>query len=90
MIALWPDGFQAEFTIKRFPWWLKWWPSRNVTFGRTIYEGGPVGINDATLAHELRHVRQYAERGWWWVWTHPRQREQEAHAAEKPPYPIWS
>lgn len=90
MIATWEDGLRLEFQVKRFPWWLTWWPSRNVTFGRTIYEGGPVGINDATLRHELQHVRQYHERGWWWVWTHPRQREAEAHAAEQAAYPIWS
>lgn len=90
IVATWPDGVMIPFRVRRFPWWLTWWPSRNVTFGHTIFEGGPVGINEPTLRHELTHVRQYAEYGWLWVWTHPRQREADARIHAPWGSPIWS
>lgn len=83
--ATWADGVILTARVRRN--WL--WPfSRNVTFGATIFEGGPVGMNAPTTRHELQHVRQYHDRGWWWVWTHPRQREAEAHAMEAGPWPV--
>jgi len=84
LTATFADGkaFHVRVKRRRFPW-----PSTNVTFGDTVYEGGSAGINDPTLRHEATHVRQYAERGWLWVWTHPRTREAEAHAAEQAAYP---
>lgn len=88
LVVWWgPDdgGTRAQIKRRGFPWL-----ARNVTFGRTIYEGGPAGINDPTLRHELVHVRQYVTRGWWWVWTHPGEREAEAHAAETADFPQWT
>lgn len=75
----WPDGLSLEVRIRRrwFPW-----PTANVVFGRTIFARSP-HLNAPTLRHELVHVRQYHERGWWWVLTHPAAREAEAHAAEQ-------
>jgi len=86
VVATFADGRTAVVSLKRkrFPW-----PSRNVCFGRTIYEGGPLGMNDATMRHELYHVYQYITRGWWWVFTHPRQREAEARAVHQSDYPKW-
>ena len=89
MMVRWADGFAVEVTVRRFPWWLVWWPSRNVTFGRTIFEGGPVGMNAPTMRHESQHVRQYIELGWWWVWTHPTAREFDATAVQGADWPRW-
>ena len=89
LLATWADGRRFAARVRRFPWWLKWWPSRNVTFGSVILEGGPVGMNPPTMRHELTHVRQYAERGWGWVWLHPIARENEAHAAERSVWPTF-
>lgn len=86
----WTDGLTLEVRVRRFPWWLKWWPSRNVTFGATVFEGGPIGMNDPTSRHEFTHVRQYHDRGWWWVWTHPIAREFEAHQAESSAWPTFT
>lgn len=66
--------------------WL--WPfSRNVTFGRTIFEGGPLGMNDPTTRHELWHVRQYELNGWWWVWRNRAVSEADARLFERADYP---
>ena len=72
-------GSSVRVRVRRrwFPW-----PSRNVTFGRTVYEGGPPGMNGLTFLHELAHVWQYEHYGWWWVLTHPRGRERLARGWE--------
>lgn len=89
LVVTWGSGLPEDagpVTVRR----NRCWPfSTNVTVGRTIFEGGPAGINDPTLRHELTHVKQYAERGWWWVLTHPRAREQEARVAETAAWPQW-
>lgn len=65
------------------------WPTTNVTFWNTIYEGGKKGMNDPTFRHELIHVWQYRTLGWWWVWTRRGKSEAEARAAEQANYPQW-
>jgi len=84
--AWWEDGLKVTVHVKakRFLW-----PSRNVTFWRVIFDGGPEGLNDPTLRHELQHVRQYEGRGWWWVWTHRSESEAEARSVERAEYPKW-
>lgn len=51
----------------------------------TYAVGGSEGWKGPTLRHEATHIRQYHERGWWWVWTNPTQREAEARAAQTDP-----
>lgn len=85
----WADGLTLEVTVRRFPWWLVWWPSRNVTFGQTVFEGGPVGLNDPTARHEFTHARDWKEKGTWWMLMHPGERERRAKAAEAGPWPQW-
>lgn len=80
-----PDPERVVVKRRVFPW-----PSTNVTLGSTIYEGGDAGINDATLRHELQHVRQFRTHGWLWVLTHPKEREADARTVEQAAYPIWS
>ncbi|MCC7132470.1 MAG: hypothetical protein IT352_07495 [Gemmatimonadales bacterium] len=83
--ATWADGLTLDVRLRRrwFPW-----PTDNVTFGRTIFSRSKE-VNAATLRHELAHVRQYHERGWWWVLTNPRAREAEAHTYESAAWPRW-
>lgn len=81
-----PLGEPVRVTVKPlcFPW-----PTTNVTFGRTVFDGGQVGMNDPTLRHELRHVWQYQTKGWWWVWTHRKASETDAKAHQFTEYPNW-
>lgn len=73
----WADGLALTVRIRRrwFPW-----PSDSVVVGATVWTRR-AQISAPHLRHEATHVRQYHERGWWWVLTHPRQREAEAHGA---------
>lgn len=85
-------GFQVDVTLRKR--WLPW-PSDNVVLGRTIFARhylliitNPIKYAP-TLRHEMVHAVQYATRGWWWVWTHPTDRERAAHAAETATTPIF-
>lgn len=90
--ATWTDGVAivGRFRRRWFPW-----PTDSVVFGRTCFTSlrlNPVYLDSETVIpdgldrkearHEMVHVRQYAERGWWWTWFHPRRREAEGRAAE--------
>lgn len=79
-VRYYPGGQPVIITVKHrwFPWL-----SRNVVFGSTIYEGGPEGLNLETFRHELRHTEQYAEHGWWWVWSRRHEAEADAHSMER-------
>lgn len=83
--ARWADGVTLPFRVRHrwFPW-----GTDNVVLGSTIYAASPT-LNSPTLRHELTHVRQYHERGWWWVWTNPTPRETEARAAQTAAWPTW-
>jgi len=90
--AIWSDGFTLDVRITRFPWWLKWWPSRNMApSAHRILEGGPVGMNDVTMRHELEHCRDYVIKGTLWMWNplYAAERERRAHAAESSSWPTW-
>lgn len=85
-----PEGPQYPAILTSKPWWLQWWPAKNVVFGQHIFDGGgDQQMNFPTFRHELTHVKQYKDRGWLWVWTHPTEREAEAHAAENAEWPQW-
>ena len=85
--VIWVESGRHVLVRVRRRWFP--WPSRNVTFGHTIYEGGPGGMNQSTFQRELAHVWQYESRGWWWVLTHPRAREREAGQWEEGVRAIW-
>ena len=92
MIVQWKDGFELDITVRRFPWWLKWWPSRNMApNAHTVFEGGPVGMNDPTMRHEFQHCRDYKEKGTLWMWApwHASVRENRARAVEQSDWPRW-
>ena len=74
-LVTWAGDGQTLVRVRRrwFPW-----PKQNVVFWRTIYEGRPYGMNAPTFLHDLAHVWQYLQRGWWWVLTKPGPREREA------------
>lgn len=82
----WEDGFACIATVKRKRFL---WPSRNVTFGAWIFDGGPEGMNDPTLRHEAQHVRQYREKGWTWVWFNRKASEADARSVERSEFPTW-
>jgi hypothetical protein len=84
--ATWEDGVVLPFRVFRrwFPW-----PTDNVTLGAWIF-CRHAAINPPTLRHELTHVRQYHDRGWWWVLTHPAERERLARLAEFSTFPTWT
>lgn len=81
--ATWADGYTVDAKVYR---WLLWWFTDSFVLGKFILTQQK-DITLSHLRHELQHVRQYQEDGWWWVWTHPTQREREAKAAETAEWP---
>lgn len=84
----WAPGEGEDRQVVRIKkrWWP--WPTDAVTFGRTIYTNLDT-LKAGHVRHELRHVQQYRERGWAWVFLHPTERERDAALVHWAGYPAY-